>query len=185
MDNRLSNNYTSEYEKNVRRRILDALPDWNLGITPKGKLAALSCFVHNSVPEIVVQTDGMIQSAFFSTKSEWAVNLVRSNTALSSDEETLKSLSVCKSIFQQGVESTAAVTHHPETIHMITHNVKAYVVVDNVARLTKEFKVELEEAEEHWPHNPQKSWDKMCLIWDKFGFLWPQRVHIGTLKTKI
>lgn len=178
MDNRLSNNYTSEYDKNVRRRILDALPDWNLGITPKGKLAALSCFVHNSVPDIVVQTDDAIQLAFFSTKSEWAANLVRSNTALSSDEETLKSLSVCKSTFQEA-ESSTAVTNHPETIHMITHNVKAYVVVDNVARLTKEFKVELEEAEEHWPHNPQKSWDKMCLIWDKFGFLWPQRVHIG------
>lgn len=177
MKNPLSNNCTSEYEKNVRRRILDALPDWNVGITPEGKLADLSCFVHNSVPEIIMETDNTIQSTFFSTTSEWAANLVRSNTVLSSDEETLKSLSVCKSTFQ-AVETTA-VTNNSETVHIITHNVKAYVVVDNVARLTKEFRGELDEAEEHWPHNPQKSWDKMCLIWDKYGFLWPQRVHIG------
>jgi hypothetical protein len=168
-----------ESNKDERRRILATLANWNVGITPNGKLATESCFVHNSVPDIVYNSklNSKIQNTYTSTKSNWAENLVLSNTSNPNDTETLKSLSICKSIFQKTEPSLLETDK--ETIHITVQSVKAYVVVDNIARLTKEFEDELSKAEEHWPHSPQKSWDKLCLIWNKYGFLWPQRVQIG------
>ncbi|GAA5806515.1 hypothetical protein HPULCUR_012050 [Helicostylum pulchrum] len=130
-----------ESDKDKRRRILGSLQDWNIGITPVGKLATESCFVHNSVPDILYETHNRFESLFTSTKSEWTTNLVQSNTSNPRDTETMKSLSV--------------------------------------SRLTKDFEDELTKAEEHWPHSPQKSWDKLCQIWNRYGFLWPQKVGIG------
>ncbi|KAG2231203.1 hypothetical protein INT48_005924 [Thamnidium elegans] len=161
-----------ESNKDERRRILGSLQDWNVGITPVGKLATESCFVHNSVPDILYETHNRLESLFTSTRSEWTTNLVQSNTSNPRDIETMKSLSVCKSIFHKPSSKTDA-------IHLIEYNLKAYVMVNNIARLTKDFEDELTKAEEHWPHSPQKSWDKLCQIWNRYGFLWPQKVGIG------
>lgn len=164
-----------ELNKDERRRILGSLQDWNMGITPQGKLAPESCFVHNAVPDILYEPNNdRFQTTFSSTRSEWSANLVQSNTLNPCDTETVKSLSVCKAIFHpESVTSTANV------IHLINHNLKACVKVNNIARLTKDFEDELTKAEEHWPHSPQKSWDQLCRIWNKYGFLWPQKVEIG------
>ncbi|KAI9245272.1 hypothetical protein EDC94DRAFT_628563 [Helicostylum pulchrum] len=161
-----------ESDKDKRRRILGSLQDWNIGITPVGKLATESCFVHNSVPDILYETHNRFESLFTSTKSEWTTNLVQSNTSNPRDTETMKSLSVCKSIFLKPSSKT-------DVIHLIEYNLEAYVMVNNIARLTKDFEDELTKAEEHWPHSPQKSWDKLCQIWNRYGFLWPQKVGIG------
>lgn len=163
----------SESNKNERRHILSSLQDWNIGITPYGKLATEPCFVHNSVPNIVYEQEPKIESTFICTNSEWTTNLLESNTSNPCDTETVKSLSVCSSIFHLDT------LHKTRVLHLVRYNVKAFIIVDNIARLTQEFMDELSKAEEHWPHSPQKSWDKLCLIWDKFGFLWPQQVQIG------
>ncbi|KAG2212627.1 hypothetical protein INT47_000603 [Mucor saturninus] len=163
----------TESNKNERRHILSTLRDWNIGITPHGKLAMEPCFVQNSVPYIVYEQNTKTESTFICTKSEWTANLLESNTSNPCDTETIKSLSVCKSIFHPDTSLNTTV------LHLAKYNVKAYIIVDNIARLTQDFMDELSKAEEHWPHSPQKSWDKLCLIWDKFGFLWPQRVQIG------
>lgn len=165
----------SESNKNERRHILGTLQDWNIGITPYGKLATEACFVHNSVPNITYEQNDT-KYTYTCTKSEWTTNLLLSNTSNPCDTETVKSLSVCSSIFHLEPSTNTKV------IHLIKYNVKAYITVDNIARLTKEFEDELSKAEEHWPHSPQKSWDKLCLIWNKYGFLWPQRVQIGNNK---
>lgn len=170
--------------KNERRRILSSLENWNVGITPNGKLATESCFVHSSVPDIVFNKnkETIIESTFISTKSERAINLVQSSASNPCDTETIKSLSVCNSIFRTSLHHAATIAEEEkeeEAIHLIKHSVKAYVIVDNVARLTKEFDDELTKAQEHWPHNPQKSWDKLYLIWNRYGFLWPKRIQIG------
>lgn len=163
----------TESNKNERRQILSTLQDWNIGITPNGKLATEPCFVHNAVPNIVYEQNSKTESTFICTESEWTANLLSSNTSNPCDTETVKSLSVCSSIFHvKPVLNTRA-------LHLVQYDVKAYITVNDIARLTKEFVDELSKAEEHWPHSPQKSWDKLCLIWNKYGFLWPQRVQIG------
>lgn len=166
-----------ESDKDKRRRILGSLQDWNIGITPVGKLATEPCFVHNSVPDILYETHSQFESLFTSTRSEWTTNLVQSNTSNPRDTETMKSLSVSKSIFHNPNSKT-------DVIHLIEYNVEAYVMVNNIARLTKDFEDELTKAEEHWPHSPQKSWDKLCQIWNRYGFLWPQKVGIGKKEKK-
>lgn len=165
----------SESNKNERRYILSTLKDWNIGITPYGKLATESCFVHNSVPNITYKNNSKIERTYACTESEWTNNLLISNTSNPCDTETIKSLSVCNSIFhfESSSDNTKVITH------LIKYNIKAFIAVDNIARLTKEFEDELSKAEEHWPHSPQKSWDKLCFIWNKYGFLWPQQVQIG------
>lgn len=175
------------YDKVERRDILAKIDYWNFGILPNGKIASVPCFVHESVPEIKLfvknkdndDEDDDEDMTPIATKSEWTKNLVKSSLVYyktKTDNSTLSSLSLCKSIFKN---DDPAFKSNIDTIHYVNNKPSAYIEMGKIARLTGEFEEELRIAEEHWPSHPKKSWDKLCQIWYKYGFLWPEYVYLG------
>ncbi|KAI9481195.1 MAG: hypothetical protein EXX96DRAFT_206694 [Benjaminiella poitrasii] len=167
-------------DKNQRRSILGELEQWNVGITPEGKLASTACFVHQAVPDIILNNNKheILLPTVITARSDWTKNLIQqSGVSNPSDEITLKSLSLCKSLFidhPQRVDLSPKSYYH----HLNYCKIRAHVKMDKIARLTTDFEDELTRAQEHWPHHPQSSWDKLYQIWIKYGFLWPERLYL-------
>lgn len=162
-----------------RRCILNGIQQWNNGITQNGQLAPESCFVHHSVPNIIMKNFAD-QTVPTSTKSEWTENLLQSGVPTPYDPTTQESLSLCRVIFKDDLDFIKLDTRKKSVVRYIRRAPKAYVKVNNIARLTTEFTDELSKAEEHWPHNPKRSRDMLHDIWNRYGFLWPRKLYIGT-----
>jgi hypothetical protein len=169
----------TKLDKEERRRILNGIHQWNNGIIPNGQLAPDSCFVHNSVPNIIMKSLAE-QVVPTWTKSEWTENLLQSGVQSPYDPMTQESLSLCRVIFKDDPQFIKSETRKKSVVRYIQRAPKAYVKVDDIARLTTEFTDELSKAEEHWPHNPKKAWDMLHDIWNRYGFLWPEKIYIGT-----
>ncbi|EPB81739.1 hypothetical protein HMPREF1544_11525 [Mucor circinelloides 1006PhL] len=177
-------------DKPERRRILGQIDNWNFGIAPNGNLAQEHCFVHQAVPDIFREAIDSLDSAAHTamaidgyspiiTRSEWTENLIQSGASNPNDATTVKSLAICSSIFRNGAEFIQIQSKQKPKIHYTSVATNAYVRLDNIARLTTEFENDISKAQEHWPQNPQASWDKLCRIWNKYGFLWPEKLHLG------
>ncbi|GAN06863.1 hypothetical protein MAM1_0138c06353 [Mucor ambiguus] len=177
-------------DKPERRRILGQIENWNFGIAPNGNLAQEHSFVHQAVPDIfredAVDEDSttlteMAMDGYspIITRSEWTENLIQSGASNPNDATTVKSLSICSSIFRNDVDFTRLQSKQKPKIHYTCVTTNACVRLDNIARLTTEFENDISKAQEHWPQHPQVSWDKLCRIWNKYGFLWPEKLHLG------
>lgn len=177
-------------DKPERRRILGQIGSWNFGIAPSGNLAQEPSFVHHAVPDIFREVSDDVDTTIDSsatvceyspiiTRSEWTENLIRSGASNPNDAITIKSLAICSSIFRDNVEFVRHNSKQTPKIHYTRATTNAYVRLNNIARLTTEFENEISKAQEHWPQNPQRSWDSLCRIWNKYGFLWPEKLHLG------
>ncbi|KAL9543483.1 hypothetical protein MBANPS3_008092 [Mucor bainieri] len=179
-------------DKPERRRILGQIKNWNFGIAPNGNLAQEHSFVHQAVPDIfredVFDEDsatltGMISDGYspIITKSEWTENLIQSGASNPNDATTVKSLAICSSVFRNDADFIRLQSKQKPKIHYTCVTTHACVRLDNIARLTTEFENDISKAQEHWPQHPQASWDKLCRIWNKYGFLWPEKLHLGNV----
>ncbi|KAK4509408.1 Plasma membrane ATPase [Mucor velutinosus] len=177
-------------DKPERRRILGQIENWNFGIAPNGNLAQEHSFVHQAVPDIFREDTVDGDSATLTdmaidgyspiiTRSEWTENLIQSGASNPNDATTVKSLAICSSIFRNDVDFTRLQSKQKPKIHYTSITTNACVRLDNIARLTTEFENDISKAQEHWPQHPQVSWDKLCRIWNKYGFLWPEKLHLG------
>ncbi|KAI8375289.1 hypothetical protein EDC96DRAFT_541246 [Choanephora cucurbitarum] len=169
---------TEHQDKLVRRKILSEIKDWNLGISLTGLLATEACFVHQSVPEIGTIKELSKSQFSMATQSKWTENLVQSGVSNPYDTITIKSLSVCYSILKSSKDSSLICEESQKKLHALSFRATALVQMNQIARLTQDFEDDLDEARGHWPLQPQKSWDKLYLIWTKFGFLWPEKLYL-------
>ncbi|KAI7900843.1 uncharacterized protein BX663DRAFT_148779 [Cokeromyces recurvatus] len=174
--------------KDERRNILNELDQWNVGISPNGKLASLPCFVHQAIPEIILNSNQheILLPTAITARSEWTKNLIgQSRVSNPYDEITLKSLSICKYMFIDHVRESSSkglltIKNNSCYYHHVNYcKIKAHVKIDKIARLTTDFEDELNEAQAHWPHHSQLSWDKLNQIWNRYGFLWPEKLYLG------
>ncbi|KAI8369994.1 hypothetical protein BD560DRAFT_397314 [Blakeslea trispora] len=168
-------------DKLNRRKILSQIEDWNLGVSLTGSLATEPCFVHQSVPEIGTIKELSKSQFSMATQSKWTENLVQSGVSNPYDTITIKSLSVCYTILNSSKAPSflALVSQeNQKRMHALSLKATAFVHMHQIARLTKEFEDDLNEAKGHWPLEPQKSWDKLCSIWTKYGFLWPEKLYL-------
>ncbi|KAI8638527.1 hypothetical protein BD408DRAFT_422952 [Parasitella parasitica] len=168
-------------------RFLGEIKNWNFGIAPNGNLAQKHTFIIKDMPEIYVQVsnDGepvcMLENFYSSvvTYSQWTENLVQSGVLHQDDTITKNSLAICASIFRNNAEFIMLKTMGKHKNHNSRVNIDAYVTLNKVAALAIDFNDELTKAQEHWHRNPQVSWDKLCQIWNKYGFLWPQKALLS------
>ncbi|CEP15268.1 hypothetical protein [Parasitella parasitica] len=139
------------------------------------------------MPEIFVRVSSngepisMLENHYSSviTYSQWTENFVQSGVLHQDDTVTKNSLAICSAIFRNDPKFAKLRTMQKHKNHSSTVTIDAYIALNKVADLGIDFNAELTEAQEHWHRNPHVAWDKLCHIWNKYGFLWPQKALLG------
>ncbi|KAI8986439.1 hypothetical protein BDB01DRAFT_849494 [Pilobolus umbonatus] len=187
----------ADLDKESRKHILvNEIKDWNVGVTPLGTLAKASCFVQEAVPPISLSDNNTVcWQEYLRTESEWTNHLIQyCDIYESADIETLESLSICKSIFQQqdfsildtdviksqslsSLYSSSNAQYH--RYHSITTYDVAFIDLSNVQRFTTRFSTAIDKAMKLWSHDRRAAWVRLWYIWNTYGFLWPEVVVIG------
>ncbi|CAO3638726.1 unnamed protein product [Cunninghamella echinulata] len=169
-----------ELDEALMEQLLAKL-NWKSGIRPLGDIATESCFVQKQMPFIKQQLVETQSSSILVTQSSWTNQLIHSGVISDiNDHTTMHSLSELHLLFHTRQQQPAH-----RTFHRLQFDAHAYFLVNQILRPTIKFQRVLESALNHLPDDPDRAWQELCKVWHDFGFLWPQKIILGSCKHHI